>query len=247
MIDDYPREYPNLGLPPLPPAEPGLPSVLLIGDSISIGYTLPVAERLRGVCDVRRVPNNANATRFGLREIDRWLGEVRWGLIHFNWGLHDLCYRHPDSTEMGNRDKVNGSVSVPLDEYRANLQRLVERLRRQADRLVWASTTFVPEGEPGRHQGDEVTYNRAAAEIMARYDIPTNDLHALSATFAPAMFVGPGDVHFTDAGSHRLAAQVADCIRRELGRGSAMRAGLGEPGPPESRNPEPGVADAGPR
>ena len=37
---------------------PGLPRVLLIGDSISIGYTLPTRQRLIGVANVHRPPMN---------------------------------------------------------------------------------------------------------------------------------------------------------------------------------------------
>ena len=39
---------------------PGLPRVLLIGDSISIGYTLPVRRLLAGKANVHRIAVNAN-------------------------------------------------------------------------------------------------------------------------------------------------------------------------------------------
>ena len=38
--------------------EPGLPRVLIIGDSISMGYTLPVRELLRGKANLHRIPMN---------------------------------------------------------------------------------------------------------------------------------------------------------------------------------------------
>ncbi len=204
-------------LPPMVRAgEQGLPQVFLIGDSIFLGYTGPVAKLLEGVCRVRRAPDNCGDTRRGLLSLDGWLGDQHWDVIHFNWGLHDLCYRHPESKEMGNRDKIRGNVSVPLEEYRQNLEGLVKRLRARGSRLIWASTTFVPAGEPGRHQGDEVRYNQVAAEIMNRHGIPINDLHALTASFAPRLFAGTGDVHFTEEGSCLLARQVAGSIRQQL-------------------------------
>jgi len=76
----------------------------------------------------------------------------------------------------------------------------------------WASTTIVPPNEAGRLEGDEVRYNAAAAQIMKRHQFPINDLHGLSSTFDASMFVGPGDVHFTEAGSQKLAEQVAQSI-----------------------------------
>lgn len=202
------------GEPPV--ARAGLANVLLIGDSISMGYTLPVAERLKGEANVRRPRANCGDTRLGLERLDEWLNGITWDVIHFNFGLHDLCYRSPESKAYGGRDKVNGKVSVPIDQYRENLTEITDRLARQTKQLIWASTTFVPAGEVGRHQGDDARYNAAAAEVMADRGVPINDLHALSGSFGPELFVGPGDVHFTDEGSARLADQVAACIREHL-------------------------------
>lgn len=70
----------------------GLPRVLLIGDSISMGYTLEVRERLKGVANVHRPPQNCGDSATGLKQLDRWLGTGTWDVIHFNFGLHDLKY-----------------------------------------------------------------------------------------------------------------------------------------------------------
>jgi hypothetical protein len=69
---------------------PGLPRVLLIGDSNSQGYTLPVREMLKGLANVHRPPVNCGDTGRGLRLLDVWLGTEPWHVIHFNFGLHDL-------------------------------------------------------------------------------------------------------------------------------------------------------------
>src|SRR5689334_21790630 len=70
--------------------EPGLPRILLIGDSISIGYTVTVRTMLAGKANVHRIPENGADTANGLKKLDAWLGDARWDVIHFNWGLHDL-------------------------------------------------------------------------------------------------------------------------------------------------------------
>src|SRR3954451_8440143 len=53
---------------------PGLPRVLLIGDSISMGYTISVRELLKGEANVHRVPENGGDTANGLAKLDKWLG-----------------------------------------------------------------------------------------------------------------------------------------------------------------------------
>ncbi|MGC9318533.1 MAG: SGNH/GDSL hydrolase family protein, partial [Armatimonadota bacterium] len=74
--------------PPFQPIEddPELPRVLLIGDSISVGYTLPVRSILEGTANVHRIPENGGPTARGLERIEDWLGDERWDVIHFNWG-----------------------------------------------------------------------------------------------------------------------------------------------------------------
>ncbi len=75
--------------------DPKLPRVLLIGDSISIGYTVPVRELLAGQANVHRPLTNCGPTTRGLEQLDGWLGEEKWDVIHFNFGLHDLKYIDP--------------------------------------------------------------------------------------------------------------------------------------------------------
>ena len=184
---------------------PGLPRVLLIGDSISIGYTLPVRELLEGKANVHRIPENGGPTMKGLQKLADWLGESRWDLIHFNWGLHDL------------KCMENGKQQVPLAEYTANLVQLVERLQATGARLLWASTTPVPEGpvSPPRKSQDVVAYNAAAAEIMRARGIAINDLYTLVLARLDEL-QRPVNVHFTEEGSRVLAEEVARCIERSL-------------------------------
>jgi hypothetical protein len=204
-------------------ADPDLPNVLILGDSISIAYTREVQDFLAGTANVFRPmlpdgkrPVNCGETRMGLESINTWLGEKRWSVIHFNWGLWDLCYRHPESKTQGKRDKVNGTISVTLEEYGKNLEKLVERLKATGAKLVWASTTFVPEGEAGRFIGDDERYNDVARAVMVRHGVDINDLHAITKAFSNKYSAGPGDVHFTREGSEELAKRVADVITDTL-------------------------------
>ncbi|HBM77758.1 MAG TPA: SGNH/GDSL hydrolase family protein [Verrucomicrobiales bacterium] len=203
---------------PLSPVKniPGLPRVLLIGDSISIGYTLPTRQALQGVANVHRIPTNGGPTSKGLENIDSWLGSSKWDVIHFNWGLHDLCYRHPNSTTQGNRDKANGSVTHSLQEYAANLEKLVVRMKRTGARLIFATTTPVPEGEAGRKKGDDFLYNRAALAVMRKHEVGINDLHALMANRMSQFGIRPGNVHFTAEGSIMLAGNVSKALKEVL-------------------------------
>lgn len=204
--------------------DPRLPNVLLIGDSISIGYTRAVREKLRGRANVFRPmsgkgPDNFGDTRVGLRKLDAALAaQKKWDVIHFNWGLWDLCYRNPQAKTQGNRDKVGGTLSVPPADYERNLEQLVAKLEATGAKLIWASTTVVPENEVGRFVGDDEKYNAVAARVMAKHGIPTDDLFAVTKGFAGKFSLQPGDVHFTPEGYERIAAQVAAAVTQALAR-----------------------------
>lgn len=202
-----------------------LPNVLILGDSISIGYTRDVRGLLQHRANVFRPlrpdgkqPDNCGDTRIGLKNLDRWLGTNHWDVIHFNWGLWDLCYRNPQVKTQGNRDKVKGTLSVPPEEYERNLEQLVDRLTATGARLIWASTTVVPEDEAGRFVGDDIKYNAVAAQVMKRHGIPTDDLYTLTKGFGGKFSAGKGNVHYTTEGYARIAKSVADAIRAELPR-----------------------------
>jgi len=193
---------------------PALPNVLLLGDSISIGYTRDVRSLLHGEANVYRPmsgkkPANCGDTPMGLAHIHEWLGDTKWQVIHFNWGLWDLCYRNPASDMQGHRDKVHGTLTSTIPQYKANLEKLVGILEQTGAKLIWASTTVVPPDEAGRFVGDDVKYNAAAADVMRAHHIPTDDLYALTKTFAPSDFQEPGNVHFQPAAYMRIAEQVA--------------------------------------
>lgn len=202
--------------PQLPAADADLPKVLLLGDSISIGYTPLVIEGMKGKALVSRPKANCGDTKAGLANLDKWIAGGPWDVIHFNWGLHDLCYRNPESKEQGHRDKVKGTLSVPLPEYEKNLETLVERLKATGATLIFATTTVVPEGEAGRFVGDDVKYNEVAERVMKKHGILINDLHATTKAFGPELFVGPGNVHYTKEGSTQLATQVMASIESAL-------------------------------
>jgi len=193
-----------------------LPKVLIIGDSISLGYTPHVVQQLEGRAEVKHHKGNAQHTGTGLKKIDQWIGETKWDVIHFNWGLWDLCYRHPDSKVQGKRDKAKGTLTTTLEQYGKNLEELVIRLKAADAKLIWAHTTVVPEDEAGRKVGDDKKYNEVAAEIMKKHGIVINDLNALSWEFPPELFSKPGDVHYTRDGYEKLAMQVTDHILKAL-------------------------------
>ena len=194
-----------------------LPKALLIGDSISLGYTPHVVAALKGKVEVKHHRGNAQHTGTGLKMLDRWVGETEWDVIHFNWGLWDLCYRHPKSKEQGRRDKERGTLTTSLEQYEKNLDHLAAHLKKTKAKLIWAHTTTVPKSEAGRKVGDDDKYNEVATRVMKKHGIEINDLNALTDGFAAELFVKLGDVHYKVEGSKEIGQAVAGKISKALG------------------------------
>lgn len=191
--------------------DPALPRVLLIGDSISIGYTKPVRALLRGVANVHRVPENGGPSSRGLQQLDGWLGSGKWAVIHFNFGLHDI------------KLDADGRPLTTPGEYERNLRALVRRLHATGAQLVFATTTPVParlNGGPRRRSADVIERNAIARQVMGELGVPVNDLYAVAFARLDEL-QRPANVHFTDEGSRVLAEPVTAAIRRLLAPGLA--------------------------
>jgi hypothetical protein len=200
------------------PVNPNLPSVLIIGDSISISYTLPVRERLEGVANVIRPVANCESTLTILEKLDRWLGQTKWAVIHFNAGLHDLEHVQYEGVAPGKQNMVpveKGPRWVSIDSYRSNLEKIVERLKRTGARLVFATTTPVPVGARSRVPEDVARYNEAALAVMRENGVQVDDLNSVVVESA-YRFQKPQDVHFYQEGSDILADHVAASIKAPL-------------------------------
>ncbi|MBN2292147.1 MAG: SGNH/GDSL hydrolase family protein [Pirellulales bacterium] len=184
---------------------PGLPRVLLIGDSISIGYTLPVRKIMAGQANIHRPATNCGPSKKGLEELDKWLAEGPWDVIHFNFGLHDL------------KTVNDGKYACPIEQYEKNLQAIVSRLKETGAKLIWCSTTPVPiaKTRPSRSDRDVVAYNKIAEKIMKANDIPIDDLYAFALPQLEKIQI-PANVHFTKKGSEVLAGKVAESIKKAL-------------------------------
>lgn len=201
-----------------PDAEnPNLPRVMLIGDSISVGYTDGVREELAGKANVYRVQGNAGPSSSGVQQVDKWIASStgRWDVIHFNFGLHDV--------KLGTGGKDNRPYptadghQVPAADYERNLREIVTKLKRTGATLIWCSTTPIPQGKlnPPRQPGDEVTYNQIAQKVMTENGVVINDLQAAALSQKPGIQL-PANVHFTKEGSAVLAKHVAASIKAVL-------------------------------
>ena len=192
------------------------PKVLVIGDSISIGYTPFVTQSLNNIAEVSHIEGNAEDSANGIKKLMGWIGNSSWNVIIFNFGLWDMCYRNSKPFSEDNRDKVNGAQAVPIGRYRSNLELITLALKATGAKLIYVDTTVVPGDEPGRFVEDVAKYNQAARQIMQQEGVNVVDLQEVSSSFGGKLYDAPADVHYTPEGYSQLAEPVAQAIRSAL-------------------------------
>jgi len=176
--------------------DPKLPRVLLIGDSVSRGYTQATRKALAGKANVHRAPANCGPTASGIKNIEIWLGDGKWDIIHFNFGIHDR--------------------NTPLVDYTQRLETLIQRMQKSGAKIIWTSTTPIPDSPDGKQTAASIVERNAAAAVVAtKYGLAIDDLFT-AITPHLAEMQNPNDVHFNSAGYDFLGQQVATAIESAL-------------------------------
>ncbi|RBP42314.1 lysophospholipase L1-like esterase [Roseimicrobium gellanilyticum] len=176
--------------------DPALPRVLLIGDSVSRGYTIAARDALKGKANVHRAPENCGPAANGLKKLDIWLGSGKWDVIHFNFGIHDRA--------------------TPPADYEKRLEEIVLRLKKTGAKLIWASTTPIPvDAAKKQDPASIVERNAIAVRVMEKHGVAVDDLFGY-VTPHLATAQNPNDVHFNAKGYEMLGNQVAASIVQTL-------------------------------
>ena len=188
--------------------------VLLLGDSIRIGYQQFVKEALADAYEVRYPEDNGRFAAYTLWQLNQ---ELKWNpdieLVHFNNGYWDMNIEAPMTEAIH-----------PVEEYVSFLRRIVALCRQCGVKVVFATTVpILEDGAAGDNTGVQgtinysnewvKTYNAAAIALMEELEVPVNDLYALCMEH-PRQYKCDDLLHLTEEGSRRCAAQVAEYIRR---------------------------------
>lgn len=198
---------------------PKLPRVLLIGDSIAMGYTLPLRELLKDQANVHFPIENCHTSRQILERLDTYLGDKPWDVINFNCGIHDLTLKDENGRSI--KAGQQGKPWVPIEEYRENLAKIIGRLRKTGATLIWCSSTPVADIWPHRKPADIDRYNAVAKEVMQQHNIPITDLNAAVQRDGKPKY--DDGAHFSIEGCREMALDVAQPIAAALAERKAKK------------------------
>jgi len=218
-------------------ADVGVPNVLILGDSISMGYTPFVKKRLAGVANVSRPNCNCAATQFYFREkngMKDWVGTNRWNVITVNCGCWDICYMKGDPVGVDHywgKKELNGlpplqrgtairdlgfRVRTPILEYMANLRKILIYLKSTGATVIFPLSTPCPAYQFDDRCGLFRVYNEVAISVCRELDVKTVDLYAIGERNYDKQ---PDGAHYNDEGNDLLATAVSEAIKSALKKG----------------------------
>ena len=188
--------------------------IILIGDSVRMGYDKYVKDALAGVAEVYYPEENCRFAEYVLREAHEW--KAKFGcrddvdLVHWNAGLWDCLELFGDEP------------LTTLDYYKNAIARIDKRLRMlyPKAKIVFATSTSVNEQKAKptfmRHNSIIEKYNAAALEVLSDTDTLINDLYALTTSF-PLEYRSDWVHFYTDAATERIGGRVLSIICEQLG------------------------------
>jgi hypothetical protein len=151
--------------------------ILLIGDSIRLGYDDYVKESMKNVAEVYYPAENCQSAAVVLTTLHAWadgLGLYEADAVHFNAGHWDNLRIYGDEPIMS------------IEAYAVNIRRIAQRIRFLFPdaKIIFATTTPVYEAGfieefVARRNSDIEAYNAAACEALADLDVTINDLYSL--------------------------------------------------------------------
>lgn len=191
-------------------------NVLLVGDSIRMGYDTAVRETLKGKANVYFPEENCRFASYVLRYIHDYKDLLEGGevdVLHWNAGLWD-CLRIWQE-----------EPHTPIDFYCYYIDRICKRIRKAYPKahVIFATSTSVQSEKMSpdfkRYNEEIEAYNASAVQVVKKYGFEVNDLYAVSVSLPPEAHSDP--VHYyTSIGTEAFTRQVLSCIVPALGMGS---------------------------
>ncbi len=154
-------------------------NILLLGDSIRIGYDKAVKRSLEGIANVYFPAENCRFASYLLRYLHEYKELVPQGevdILHWNAGLWD-CLR-----------LFEEDPHTPIDVYSYYIDRLCVRIKKVFPnaKVIFATSTRVQSEKMSRdfkRYNEEIeAYNQAAVAVVKQHGFEVNDLYAVSAT-----------------------------------------------------------------
>lgn len=188
-------------------------NLLIVGDSIRMGYDKSVKKTLEGMVNVIFPAENCRFACYLLRSFHDYFDGIKGediDVVHWNAGLWD-CLR-----------LFEEDPQTPIDVYAYYIDRICKRIVKLCPnaKVIFATSTSVLSEKMDknfkRYNEDIEEYNRVAVEIVKKYGFVVNDLYSVSLTLDENAHSDP--VHYyTTTGTEVFTNTVLSYLLPALG------------------------------
>ena len=211
-------------------------NLLLLGDSIRMGYDSFVKEKLEGRMNVYFSEDNGRFAQYTMRTLVNWKSQLSLPeihVVHWNNGLWDLL--HLNACPNGDDGEAEGETMAaessrcgkfvvdkdpvtPPEIYRYMIGRVLTRIHQlfPGAEVIFATTTpVIEELAPGSYRSNREVdlYNQIAREVLVPRGVRINDLCEFSRQKCSELH--RDWVHYTDEGSSLLADEIVEYLEKE--------------------------------
>lgn len=208
-------------------------NILLLGDSIRMGYCHAVKAKLEGKANVFFPEENGRFAQYTLRALSDWKGQGNWPemqIVHWNTGLWDVLHQnafsngsdgeaegmtiHPDNVP--NQCLYDKDPLTPPDMYSYMLKRVNTRIHQLFPnaKIVFATTTPVIEEQSGwayRSNAEINQYNQIARDVLTPLATLINELGRFSAEHCEQLH--RDWVHYNEEGASLQADEIIEFLQ----------------------------------
>ena len=210
-------------------------NLLLLGDSIRMGYDSFVQEKLAGRMNVYFAEDNGRFAQYTLRTLSDWKSKLSWpeiDVVHWNNGLWDVLHMNANSagcdgeaegetispSNVSKEYRFDKDPLTPPDMYRYMIGRVLTRIRQLFPNatVIFATTTPVIEEQASwsyRSNAEIETYNQIAREVLTPRGVLINELGDFATKECAALH--RDWVHYNDEGSGKLADEIISFLEQE--------------------------------
>ncbi len=182
--------------------------VMLLGDSLRMGYEPIVRKMLEGRAEVSGPSENGRWAGYTLNSFRFWIPSMpKPDLIHWNNGLWDL----------GDDYHLGRPFSLP-EEYESALERMVTVINKTFPEAKIIMATTMPTDNPD--SSDIESYNEILKNVAKRHNIPVDDLFPI--TKENPSLIGPDHIHLTPEGFETVAKKVVESMEEYLPEASSV-------------------------
>lgn len=212
--------------------------ILLLGDSIRMGYDEFVKKRLEGRAEVFYPEDNGRFAQYTLRTLENWKADLkldRVDLVHWNNGLWDLLHLnvgetsgdgeaegatlHRPSAEPGKTIVYDKDPLTPPEMYAYMIGRIHRRIGQlfPGAKIIFALTTPVIEEQASwafRSNAEIRRYNEIARNVLSPHGVEFNDLYRFAEENCSQLH--RDWVHYAPEGCDLLAAEIVEVLEKDL-------------------------------